>query len=398
MEEDSFLSSKDYLLELMTFMGMKKLEYLYKLDDGNEINELVPFFGSNRHRLKKLLHNTIFLNDLCKAYAMKTQNTFADLISKYKKYYLFSNKYDTEDRILEYSKYMTSYQSLKKAARINDLDFINYMLNNKKLKYSIIHLEYLAAGFYDNPELSYKYFESYMNNSSSVSIKQLLIKAFVKACKYGVSIEIYNKYVSILNILVPAACNNIIKYQHQHLIHLVDSYDANFGAIICDNIELLDKNFILSNRYGIIKVAAGNRSIKILKYLNATEDEIINCFVIGNKLKLLKYLYPTGMTDEQINKWLYYGCFKSKQWIYKKYKRFLFDKANDRDEMFIEFLYNTGLIYQTDLCNYMLNRNLSEYGPEFFEILLKIKDDVRVQNLFTIEKINELQRHHDLFI
>ena len=374
-----------YLFKLMSFMGMKRLEYLYRLNNWKNMTPLTSFFGDQGEILKILLQKRHLFILLCGVYDVKPQDNFEALVYKYKKKHLFTNKYDCEDRIKDYSTYMTSYEALKKAARMRDLDFVNYMLNVRKLKYSDVHLMYLGKGLYDFPELICKHIKHYISKFYA-PMHILLEPAFIKACKYGVSVETYNKYIEILDESAKClgkACEYIVGYQHRHLMPLLTtSSNICYSAILCENIDLLSSLPVLSDRRDMILRIVAYGSMKILKYLQVTNDEIMNIQAYGHKQKIIKYLYLTSQPNEEI--YTSYDCslsFKSKRWLYKKYKIFVTGNLDDGN-IYIDFLHNSGLIYQREICIDMISQ-ISYYSSyEFIEILLKIKHDERVKDLF----------------
>lgn len=402
---DNFYTfDETYLFHLMSFIGMKKLEYLYTLSNWDEVNNLRFFFGFSGEILKKLLHTPTFLNSLCDAYNIKIQTTFIDLIRKYKKKYLFTIKYDTEDRIIYYINYMTSYEAIKKAARMNDWDFLSYMLQTKNLKYSYIHIQYLALGFYDRPQLSYHYCKKYPGGSI-IPPGYFLEKGLIKACKYGVPEEVFRQYLALPDFHIKDM-ENILTYivglEHQHLYSIVNyvpnkTYDY-LSAVRADNLALAQQNTTLS-REQMIAAAVQNGSIKILNYLNVTSDEITQHHNHGEKKKIIKYLYDKGISDEellQISRKKYNYSFKSIRWFYKKYKLFIEWSMTGVDAS-IEFLYYTDLIFMLKICKQILNQIIDCEAcgidcPESVQILLKIKDDERVKELFNNEIIRALER------
>ena len=399
---ETCLFDEAYLFKLISFIGMKRLEYLYRLNNWTNMTLLIPFFGYQGEILKILLQKRHLFILLCDVYGINPQDDFEALVYKYKKKHLFTNKYDCEDRIKDYATYMTSYEALKKAARMKDFDFIHYMLNVRKLKYSDLHLKSLAEGLYEFPELTYKYMQPYLNKSEFSYIPVLLEPGFIKACKYGVSVETYNKYIEILDEYIGCLDkyvggldpigSYIVGYQHNHLMPLLTTnYDICLSAIICDNIELLSRSLMLSNRNDIIASAVAYGSVNVLKYLQATKDEIINIRFHGQKRKVIKYLYFACKPDEEI----YTSCdcslsFKSKRWLYKKYKIFVAG-ARDNSNIYIEFLHISGLIYQQQVCMDMISKIGSYSHYEFIEILLRIKDDERVKELFNENIIRKLE-------
>ena len=69
--QNTSIFDEGYLFELVTFMGMKKLEYLYQTKDWPNLENMTPFFGENGLQLKELLSNPEFLHIVCKAYDIK---------------------------------------------------------------------------------------------------------------------------------------------------------------------------------------------------------------------------------------------------------------------------------------------------------------------------------------
>lgn len=404
MENWQFL--EDYLFELMTFIGMKKLEYLYNLVDWTDNNMLIPFFGTQGCVLKQLLSHSNFVANLCIAYNIKSQTTFLCLIKKYKKRHLFTDKYDTDDRILYYYKYMPSYKALKKAAMIRDYDFISYMLNNKKLKHSHLHMEYMSSGFYDEPELICQY------NTLSPLLVSLEDKAFYRACKYWVNISLYNKYMNLFKGLKRGERHRkyVIGKTHFHLFDLHQLDMGNFldSAIKMDNISLVEyiltRNSNILSQQDIIHRAINYGAMTILKYLEVTRDELLQ----GNfaaHIKMIKYLFSRDMPEDikmkiPIIKTLSY---KVVAWLYKKYNVIASLDYFEPDEI-IEFLYNNELIYDTKICEEILDVTIHNYVvadeiyPEVISILLKIKNDERVKDLFNdniIAKLQQVYEHLD---
>ena len=104
--QNTSIVNEDYLFELVTFMGIKKLEFLYWSTDWYNLSlySVITY-------LKECRGKSTFL-DVCNVYNIKIVSTFEKLIYKYKKKHLFTNKYNCEDRILFYVNYMTSYQSV----------------------------------------------------------------------------------------------------------------------------------------------------------------------------------------------------------------------------------------------------------------------------------------------
>ena len=395
-----------YLFELVTFMGMKKLEYLYQTKDWSNLENMTPFFGENGHKLKELMSKPTFLHRVCKAYDIKIVSAFEKLVYKYKKKHLFTNKYNCEDRIIFHVNYVTSYEAVKKASRIRDWDFIHYMLHVRKLKYSLIHLEYLSRGLYDQPQLVRTYAQSYLKVNGEFSwFDNPLLKGFNKACKHGVSVEIYESYLNLYGEEFTRYVDRhayIIGREHNHLLHFLgvdsDLSDNNIArmALITDNVPLLNKilnknSEVLGNRMDMIQIAVDHGARKSLNYFNVTKEEIFSRVFVTCNIRSIKYLYKLCAEREKLLPYLLCkktNHFKVQRFVYKKYSVFLNSRWAS-SEYKVEFMYNMELIYAADMCNELIRYIIfcdkkGQLVPEIIEIMMKIKDDERVAHLFDI--------------
>ena len=109
-----------------------------------ELGETYP--PSFAHEIKKVLADRYFVHSLCKRFDLDVTDNFADFERQWLLHALFHQKNDLSVIVENYERVFRLTKALKKAAKYKRFDFVDEILNSKRLWCSFRHIRAVCLG------------------------------------------------------------------------------------------------------------------------------------------------------------------------------------------------------------------------------------------------------------